>query len=78
MFSIKIDFIATKSGKKYYIQVAYSVAEEKAYEREFASLISLDNSARKLLITTDSLDYSTSQVQHLNFADFLHLQTLEG
>lgn len=31
----KIDFIAFKDNKKYYIQVAYSVAEDKAYEREF-------------------------------------------
>lgn len=31
----EIDFLAQKDNLKYYIQVAYSVAEDKAYEREF-------------------------------------------
>lgn len=38
MTTKKIDFIAFKDNKKYYIQVAYSVAEDKAYEREFKAL----------------------------------------
>ena len=33
--SQEIDFVAHKGNKQYYVQVAYSVAEDKAYEREF-------------------------------------------
>ena len=72
----EIDFLVSKNNKKYYIQVAYSVAEEKAYEREFSAFDKLDNSASKILITTDELDYSTSSVKHLKLKDFLLLESL--
>ena len=67
----EVDFIATKDGKKYYIQVAYSVAEDKAYQREMDAFNALPNDAQKVLITDDAMDYSTSLVKHLKFSDFL-------
>lgn len=70
----EIDFVATKDGKKYYIQVAYSVAENKAYEREFKALEALDSSAQKILITNDEVDYSTSVVTHISLSKFLLLK----
>lgn len=73
----EIDFIAYKDGKKYYIQVAYSVADDKAYEREFGAFEKLDNSSKKLLITNDDIDYSTSVVKHLKFKDFLLFNSLD-
>lgn len=33
----EIDFRAVKENKVYLVQVAYSVAEDKAYEREFST-----------------------------------------
>lgn len=33
----EIDFLAEKGNRRYFIQVAYSVAEEKAYQREMAA-----------------------------------------
>lgn len=73
----EIDFIAYKDGKKYYIQVAYSVADDKAYEREFGAFEKLDNSSKKILITNDDIDYSTSLVTHIKFKDFLLLNSLD-
>ena len=67
----EVDFVANKDGKKYYVQVAYSVAEEKAYRREMDALMALDNDAQKILITNDELDYSTSVVRHVRFEEFL-------
>lgn len=67
----EIDFLASKNGKKYFVQVAYSVLSEKAYEREFAAFNDLDNANQKILITNDELDYSTSTVRHIKFKDFL-------
>ncbi len=72
----EIDFVAEKGNKKFYIQVAYSVAEEKAYEREFAAFKNLDNSNQKILITNDEIDYSTSTVRHIQFKDFVLLEEL--
>ena len=73
----EIDFIAYKDGKQYYIQVAYSVADDKAYQREFGAFENLDNSSKKILITNDDIDYSTSLVTHIKFKDFLLLNSLD-
>ena len=73
----EIDFLAQKDNRKYYIQVAYSVADEKAYQREFRSFENLDPLSQKILISTDELDYSTSIVRHIRFRDFLAMQSLE-
>lgn len=73
-----IDFIAQNDGKKYYIQVAYSVSDNKAYEREFRAFSNLDFSYKKILITNDDIDYSTSTVIHLKLKDFLLMDSLDS
>lgn len=72
----EIDFRVEKNGKIFLVQVAYSVAEEKAYSREFAAFANLDNTAKKILITNDDIDYSTSTVYHYKFKDFLMMDEL--
>ena len=72
----EIDFLAQKGNLKYYIQVAYSVDEEKTYKREFNAFEGIPQIDRKILITNDDLDYSTSNVQHLKQKDFLHMEQL--
>ena len=69
----EIDFRATKNGKTYFIQVAYSVADSKAYDREFGAFANIDNSNQKILITTDPIDFSTSTIRHIKFNEFLLL-----
>ncbi len=73
----EIDFRATKNGKKYFIQVAFSVADSKAYDREFGAFSNMDNSNQKILITNDPIDYSTSTVRHIKFNEFLLLNDIE-
>lgn len=72
----EIDFIAEKQNLKYYIQVAYSISEDKAYEREFKAFQSLSQIDKKIIITNDELDYSTSNVEHIKLKDFLLLEDL--
>ena len=72
----EIDFLATKGTKQYYVQVAYSVAEEKAYQREFSAFRSIDNLSQKIIITNDDIDYSTSTVRHIKLRDFLLSESL--
>jgi uncharacterized protein len=67
----EIDFIANKNGKTYYVQVAYSVVDKKAYDREIGAFASIDNLNEKILITNDILDYSTSTIRHIKLKDFL-------
>ncbi len=76
--SQEIDFYATKNGKSYLVQVAYSIADDETYNREFALFNKLDQSIRKIIITNDELDYSTSTVQHIMLKDFLSMNDLEG
>lgn len=73
----EIDFLAQKENLKYYVQVAYSVAEDKAYEREFKAFNNLNQIDKKIIITTDDIDYSTSNVEHIKFKDFIHLENLK-
>ena len=72
----EIDFRAEKDGKTFLVQVAYSVAEEKAYNREFGAFANLDNTMKKILITNDDIDYSTSTVYHYKLKDFLMMSEL--
>ncbi len=73
----EIDFIASKERKEYLIQVAYTVAEDKAYEREFDAFAGLDNARQKILITNDDIDFSSSTVRHIRLKDFLQMDSLD-
>lgn len=72
----EIDFLAQKENKKYYIQVAYSIADEKTYNREFSAFSNIDNLSQKIIITNDDIDYSTSTVRHIKLKDFLNMEYL--
>lgn len=74
----EIDFLAAKNGKEYFVQVVYSIAENSTYEREFAPFNMTDNSRKKIIITNDEIDYSTSTVQHIKLEDFLFMEDLES
>lgn len=76
-FGREIDFLAEKDCKKYYIQVAYSVVDEKAYEREFSAFRNISQADRKIIITNDETDFSTSNVQHISLSKFLMADNLE-
>ena len=67
----EIDFLAEKEGKQYLIQVAYSIVEESTYRREFALFNKLDQSRKKIIITNDEVDFSTTTVTHMCLKDFL-------
>ena len=72
----EIDFRAIKDGKIYLVQVAYSVAEEKSYDREFSAFAGINNMVKKIIITNDDIDYSTSTVYHYKLRDFLLMDEL--
>lgn len=74
--SQEIDFLAEKNNRQYLIQVAYSIAEESTYKREFALFNKLDQSREKIIITNDDFDFSTSVVRHIKLKEFLSGDTL--
>ena len=72
----EVDFRAVRGGKLFLVQVAYSVAEDKTYEREFSVFSGIDNTMKKVIITNDDVDYSTSTVYHYKLKDFLWMEEL--
>lgn len=72
----EIDFLAEKDGKRYFVQAACSVAEEKAYQREFSAFGNISQTDSRIIITNDDIDYSTSAVRHIRLKDFLLMNDL--
>jgi len=67
----EIDFLAEKDLKKTYVQVAYSVVDEKTWKREFGAFAGIPAYDRKVIITNDDVDYSTSAIEHIRLSEFL-------
>jgi uncharacterized protein len=68
----EIDFIAEKNGKKFYIQVAYMIVDDKTHEREFGNLLKIDDNFPKMVVTMDELaegDYKG--IEHWTILRFL-------
>lgn len=74
----EIDFLATTGNKQYLIQVAYSIIEEKTYQREFGAFNNINNLIQKIIITADDIDYSTSVIKHIKLKDFLLMNSLDN
>lgn len=72
----EIDFLAIKNNKKYFVQVAYSVAEQKTYDREFAEFKNISYLDEKIIITNDDIDYYTSSIKHIRLKDFLRMEEI--
>ena len=74
----EIDFLAESGNYRYFIQVAYSVAEDSTYQHELSAFNGLNQVDTKILITNDDIDYSTSNVKHIKLKDFLLMDNLEN
>ena len=68
----EIDFIAEKSGDKIYIQVAYKLESKQTIEREFSTLLAVEDQYPKYVVTMDEFWKDTIDgVRHLYITDFL-------
>ena len=71
MGDMEVDFIARKGNEKIYIQVAYTIADEKTANREFKPLMRIPDNYPKYILTTDKEDKSRRGIMHLNVITFL-------
>ena len=70
--NLEVDFIARdKSGYTKYIQVAYTVKEQKTLERELAPFAKIPDFNERLLITMDYYTGSHNGVKQINAIDWL-------
>ena len=68
----EIDFVCQRNGESMYIQVALRLNEQKTIEREFGSLLHINDNYPKYVITYDQFSGNSYQgIQHINIRDFL-------
>ena len=67
----EIDFMATKSGKKEYFQVAYLLNDAKVVEREFGAFKTINDNYPKYVLSMDKTDFSQNGIIHKNIIDWL-------
>ena len=67
----EIDFVASKNGKKCFIQVAYLLASEKNITREFGAYEKVRDASPKYVMSLDKIDMSRNGIIHLNIVDYL-------
>ncbi len=68
----EVDFIATQESKKYYIQSAFSINNEEKEKQEKQSLMSIDDSFKKIIVVKDNImprrdDYGITTMGIYNF-----------
>ena len=68
---LECDFIAQRDGDYFYIQVAMSIMDPKAEDREYASLEAIRDSYPKYVFTLDNLLQRRNGIHHLNLIDFI-------
>jgi len=67
----EIDFIAERSGKREYYQVAYLLAEKSTVEREFSVLEALPDNYPKYVLSLNDFQPSRNGIQGINLIGWL-------
>ena len=70
---LEVDFVANKGSKRYYIQSAYMIPDEKKREQEIRSLLKIDDSFKKIVITSHAPAplYDDHGILTMSIYDFL-------
>ena len=69
---LEIDFIAKRGEEKIYLQVAYSLSDEKVIDREFGNLQKIKDNYPKYVITNDTVSFGIREgIKHLKVREFL-------
>lgn len=69
----EIDFVANKGSAKYYIQSAYSIPDDDKMRQELASLLSIPESFKKIVVMGDDIvpHYDVNGIFFIGIFDFL-------
>lgn len=52
---VEVDFVAERGTEKLYVQVAYLIADESVFEREFGNLLRLRDNFPKYVVSLDEV-----------------------
>lgn len=67
----EIDFVATREGAVEYFQVSYLLADPATVEREFRSLLAIDDNHPKTVLSLDPVDLSRQGIRHRRIPEWL-------
>ena len=68
----EVDFACEKGGSRLYLQVAYTLSDEKTAEREFAPLLAISDNYPKYVVTMDRMRMGNRRgVMHITLREFL-------
>lgn len=62
----EIDFVAERGGEREYFQVTYLVSDPDTREREFRSLLEIDDNHPKTVLSMDEFDLSRDGIRHVH------------
>lgn len=71
----EIDFIASRSGEKIYVQVTYLLASRETIDREFGNLLEIPDNFPKYVVTMDDMHETTTfkGINRLHVRDFCQM-----
>jgi predicted AAA+ superfamily ATPase len=70
---LEVDFVANMGSRRYYIQSAFELATPEKLEQEKKSLITINDSFKKILIQRNPVEpwYDNDGILHVGLMDFL-------
>jgi hypothetical protein len=74
----EIDFVAEKTGRTAYVQVAYLLADEATVNREFGNLMRIQNNYPKYVVSMDPISrpQDFKGITHIPLRTFLQMEDL--
>ena len=70
---LEIDFVANKGSRRYYIQSAFAIPDEKKREQEKMSLLQVRDSFKKIIVVKDIVNVTRDEngITTMSVYDFL-------
>lgn len=68
---LEVDLVVERSSERFYVQVAYLLADERTVEREFGALETIPDNFPKYVVTMDEINRSRNGIKHVNIRQFL-------
>jgi predicted AAA+ superfamily ATPase len=69
--SREVDFVCDRAGQRTHVQATYLLADEATREREFGTLLGLDDAWPKFVVSMDPIQADERGVRHLSLRGFL-------
>jgi len=68
----EVDFVCEKAGETLYVQVTYTISDDKVRDREFGNLLAIPDNFPKMVVSMDDVTgRSYRGIDHVYLEDFL-------